>query len=221
MPPTPARRAVAKEDFGNSRSPASGEAGLFLRLLALFSHFVCTVFALTLYCLRKRGEAFARHTKRNKEERIMKKLAASLALLVYLASSAALAADSGKPALADTVQHKEGRVDHKGNKKPRPRFEDCDKDADGALNAEEFLACYPHGGQERFAAIDADKSGKVSRDELRAFREARRAEKRRELFTRCDANKDGVLSLEEFEQCEMGHKSRHGGKARAGKAPAM
>lgn len=149
----------------------------------------------------------------------MKKLTASLALLAFLFSSAALAAESGKPAADNKPPRKEGHFDGKGDRKPRPKFEDCDKDKDGALNMEEFLTCFPHAGQERFAAIDADKNGKVTREEMKAFKDARRAEKRRELFTECDKNNDGALSFDEFEQCKPEPKDKGAGRHQR-KAPA-
>ena len=154
----------------------------------------------------------------------MKKLTASLALLAFMFSTAALAAESAKPAPGEKPPHKERRFDGpkgKGEGKPRPKFEDCDKDKDGALSLEEFTACFPRGGQERFAAIDADKDGKVTREEMKNFKEARMDEKRRELFQKCDKNNDGMLSFDEFKECKPEPKKDHrAGKKHPRKAPS-
>ncbi|MCL1939445.1 MAG: EF-hand domain-containing protein [Desulfovibrionaceae bacterium] len=136
----------------------------------------------------------------------MKKLSVSLAFLICMFATAAVAADSGMT---------EGK--HKGDKKKRPSFEDCDKNNAGALTLEEFLACHPRGGEKLFAAMDANKDGKVTREEWQAFREARRTEKLRQIFDQCDKNKDGVLSFEEFEQCKSEHKGKRDGKKQPNK----
>ena len=154
----------------------------------------------------------------------MKKLTASLVLMTFFAAGTALASEpadtgsNGKSAVNKEKQMDRERADFRGrpDKKPRPHFEECDKDKDGALNMEEYLACYPRGGQQRFAAIDSNGDGKVTRDEMKAFRDTKRTERKREFFNACDKNKDGMLSFEEFEQCrpERGDKGAHGKKAR-------
>jgi Ca2+-binding EF-hand superfamily protein len=128
----------------------------------------------------------------------MKKLSVSLGLLIVMFATPAIAADSGKEA-------REG-------KKKRPSFEDCDKKNTGALTLEEFLACHPRGGEKLFTAMDANKDGKVTREEWQAFKETRRTEKIRQLFDQCDKNKDGALSFEEFDQCMREHKGKRGDK---------
>ncbi len=142
----------------------------------------------------------------------MKKGIASLALFAFLFSPAALAADSG--AAVSKAPRKEGVLGGKKVVKSRPKFNDCDKDASESLNLEEFKACFPRLGQQRFAVIDADRNGEATREELKDFEEARKAERRRELFGKCDTDKNGALSLAEFEQCEPAFKSRSAGRKR-------
>ena len=148
----------------------------------------------------------------------MKKLSVSTAILVCMFATAAIAADSGAPAPGNAGPHKEGRLKSTidVDKKPRPRFEDCDKNNDGTLTLEEFLACCPRGGEKIFASMDADKDGKITREEWRTFREARLAEKLRKAFDLCDKNKDGVLSFEEFAQCKSEFKGKRGGRKHPG-----
>jgi hypothetical protein len=59
---------------------------------------------------------------------------------------------------------------------------------------------------QRFGRLDADRDGFVTQAEIRAQAEARRAERqarrgerRAQLFARLDANRDGSISREEFE----------------------
>jgi hypothetical protein len=56
--------------------------------------------------------------------------------------------------------------------------------------------------------MDRNNDGKVSKEELRAWREAHkeklakeRKKRRAENFKRCDANNDGVLNMEEYVNC--------------------
>lgn len=137
----------------------------------------------------------------------MKKLTASLTLFTLLLSGIALVTENAAAAPdAETQAQKEARQEKKHfkgkNKKPRPRFEDCDKDKDSSLSLEEFLACHPKGGEAGFAAIDADRDGKITRDEMVTFFEEKKAQKRQALFKRCDTDGDGMLSFEEFSQCK-------------------
>ena len=82
----------------------------------------------------------------------------------------------------------------------KPKFEDCDTNKDGFLSKEEFQIFRPRNA-EHFAAIDKDGNGLVSREELKAWRDARRAERGSRFFEECDKNKDGGLSKEEFLAC--------------------
>lgn len=49
-----------------------------------------------------------------------------------------------------------------------------------------------------FARLDANRDGRVTRDEARAQGERRREEMRQHMFDRIDANHDGNISREEF-----------------------
>ena len=116
----------------------------------------------------------------------MKYTLPTLALLgVFLLQPA-----SGNAAQADTAS-----ASHK------PKFEDCDTNKDGFLSKEEFQVFRPRSA-EHFTAIDKDGNGLVSHEELKAWRDARRAERGRRFFEECDKNKDGALSKEEFLACK-------------------
>lgn len=136
----------------------------------------------------------------------MQKLTATLALAAVLCTGTAFAAETNtpdsqeRPVMAEPGKHPGKPGPGKRDKKP-PRFEDCDKNSDGALSLEEFQACHPRKSQERFDAIDTNKDGKITREEMRAFHEKRRQERLSERFRACDTNADGVLSFDEFEQC--------------------
>ena len=52
----------------------------------------------------------------------------------------------------------------------------------------------------RFARLDANSDGRVTADEARQVRQARRAERQGQRFDRLDTNRDGQLSREEFSQ---------------------
>lgn len=81
-------------------------------------------------------------------------------------------------------------------RKPRAErmFEKWDADKDGKVTAEEVKAF----AAERFAKRDIDGDGVVSRDDREKFRTARREERRAERFAKIDADSDGMISLDEF-----------------------
>ncbi|KQT33557.1 hypothetical protein ASG29_05860 [Sphingomonas sp. Leaf412] len=77
---------------------------------------------------------------------------------------------------------------------------------------------------QRFAAMDTNRDGKVSGDERRAYREAkreRRAERdvtqaqfrdqAQKRFDRIDTNKDGTISAQEREAAKLLMRARMGG----------
>lgn len=187
--------------------------------------------SLTLLCLLVAGSAFAAapdaKTTNNKpyKEKVDKKKPAKfdesdtnkdgvLSLEEFLASHpqgadifAAMDADNdGKVTKDEMRAFFEARKE--GKKKPR-KFEQCDADGDGVVSREEFLACFPKG-QDRFDAMDANKDGKLTKEEWRTYADARREEHRRAEFKRCDLNGDGMLSLEEFVQCKPAPKPLKG-----------
>jgi hypothetical protein len=78
--------------------------------------------------------------------------------------------------------------------------------------------------EARFARVDSNRDGFVTREEAQAARAAvrerfqdRREERRSALFARLDANGDGAISREEFDAPRAG--LRQGGEARRGHRP--
>lgn len=145
----------------------------------------------------------------------MKKLTASLTLMILLVTGTAFAADAAPSAPEQKAQVS----DEKGQDGPRRpganqtrkrfRFNDCDKNNDGAVTQEEFSQCFPKGNKATFDAMDTNRDGKVTADEHKAWRESRkkifqekRTERQREAFKRCDIDGNGSLSLEEFMGCK-------------------
>lgn len=126
----------------------------------------------------------------------------------YAAPSNATAGDAVSTDQKPEPRPKKAKGDKAGKEKKRFNFKDCDTNNDGVISLEEYLACSPRGDKDKFAGMDADKDGKLTREELKAWRDSKkeefdkkRREHRRELFKKCDTNKDGMLSMEEFEQC--------------------
>jgi len=66
----------------------------------------------------------------------------------------------------------------------------------------------------RFAEIDANKDGVITREEADAFRDARQKQMHDEMFDRLDANKDGQISREEFDSFHRGGAMAERGDAR-------
>jgi Ca2+-binding EF-hand superfamily protein len=105
-------------------------------------------------------------------------------------------------------------------------FKKADKDGDGALSRAEVDAGMPRMAKD-FDAIDANKDGKITQDEMRAFGEKRRAEMQSqrsgqggqggrrpdpermkqhfaEEFKKADTDGDGMLSRAEAEKSMPG-----------------
>jgi hypothetical protein len=59
------------------------------------------------------------------------------------------------------------------SRKPRVKFEACDKDNKGALTLVEAQACWPNMSEKKFDAIDADKDGKITEKEFKAKKKKR------------------------------------------------
>lgn len=70
-----------------------------------------------------------------------------------------------------------------------------DADGDGRISQAEFMA----GALQRFDSRDANNDGALTAEEAQANREARRAERRDQMFQRMDANSDGIISRAEFD----------------------
>lgn len=73
-------------------------------------------------------------------------------------------------------------------------FAQIDADSDGKITREEMEAFRA----ARFAAVDTDGDGKLSQEEMTAARDARRMERVQGMVTRLDTNGDGLLSAEEL-----------------------
>ncbi|MEL6259111.1 MAG: EF-hand domain-containing protein, partial [Pseudomonadota bacterium] len=78
------------------------------------------------------------------------------------------------------------------------RFAKIDGNGDGAISKDEVEA---HRA-EVFATADADNNGLVTQAELEAHREAHKAEFRSKVFSKVDVDGDGALSLDEFQTPE-------------------
>jgi len=78
------------------------------------------------------------------------------------------------------------------------RFRGADKDGDGALSREEARRSMP-SIHRLFSEIDADKDGKVTREEIEAAFNKRAREEHQRLKT-LDADRDGVITGEEIKR---------------------
>lgn len=80
-------------------------------------------------------------------------------------------------------------------------FETLDADGSGEITIEDFELLK----NQRFAEIDTNGDGSVSKDEFSAHAQVRAAERAEEMFARLDADGDGTLSRDVLE-------SRMGGR---------
>ena len=79
--------------------------------------------------------------------------------------------------LSGTADAKRNKQSGTGNAKQHQKFEDCDKRQTGALTFEEAKECFPGMTQKRFEAIDANKDGTITKEELKTYRAARKKAK--------------------------------------------
>ncbi|GAA0868699.1 hypothetical protein GCM10009116_06660 [Brevundimonas basaltis] len=79
--------------------------------------------------------------------------------------------------------------------RPQARAFRADADGDQRLSRAEVVDTRI----QRLTAADSDEDGSVTRDEMRAARQARRAERADARFDRLDADDDGAISKAEFD----------------------
>lgn len=102
----------------------------------------------------------------------MKKLASALIAMFLLLSGTALAAEDSPAVHNGTKNAKRQKA-----AKTRMKFDDCDKEKVGSLSFEEAGQCFPRMTKEKFDAIDANKDGRISKEEIKARRDARKKNK--------------------------------------------
>jgi hypothetical protein len=111
--------------------------------------------------------------------------------------------------------------------RPPARGLRADADGDQRLSQAEFVG----HRVARLTAADADRDGSVTREEMRAAAQARRAERADARFERLDANDDGAISKTEFDARRehraegraegRPHRAHRGPGRRAGQAQRM
>lgn len=81
----------------------------------------------------------------------------------------------------------------------------ADKDKDGVVSCSEYKAMKA----EKFKKFDTNNDGGLTAEEIIAGREAMKVERMKAYVAKADTDKNGKISMEEFENFS---KSRHGGK---------
>jgi hypothetical protein len=96
-----------------------------------------------------------------------------------------------------------------------PRAARGDKDGDGRISKAEFV----DGRVGRLSALDANRDGTVTPEEMQAGREARRAEGADRAFARMDADGNGAITRAEFDasRAERGERRAERGERRGGR----
>lgn len=95
----------------------------------------------------------------------------ALAVVMALSFGSGALADN-KPVAdtaATTAPVKEGKKFDR-EKYHAEKFAKIDKDGDGVLSRDEFLASHKERAEKAFEAMDADKDGKLTKDELKEGR---------------------------------------------------
>lgn len=91
------------------------------------------------------------------------------------------------------------RLEHK-----QARFKSIDRNGDGQVSKDEYLAYQAKKAETRFARLDKNHDGVLNTDELasRGFRFHHHGNHQR-LFHKLDSNGDGVISLEESRKAAL------------------
>jgi hypothetical protein len=115
----------------------------------------------------------------------------------YAVTAAAVLAMAASLAWAEGDAPAQGGAERrgKGAGNPEAHFKAMDKNDNGVIDKDEFP-----GPAEKFAKIDADNSGTLSKEEIKAHRGARRegAGNPEERFKAMDKNGNGVIDKDEF-----------------------
>ena len=96
-----------------------------------------------------------------------------------------------------------------------PRQARGDKDGDGKVSKAEFV----DGRTARLSALDTNRDGTVTAEEMQAGREARRAQGADRAFARMDGNGDGMITRAEFDavRADRGERRAERGERRGGR----
>ncbi len=87
---------------------------------------------------------------------------------------------------------------------PQDSHRDARMDPNASISQAEFV----DRRVARLTAMDADGDGVVSRDEMRAHRQARAADMRGRMFERMDADSDGALTRAEYDAAHEQRRER-------------
>ena len=106
---------------------------------------------------------------------------------------------------------------HQGHGGGQARWAEADANSDGRISRDEFV----EARLTRMTAMDTDRNGVVTREEMQAAMAQRRAQTAERRFDRLDANDDGAVSRDEF-QAQRAHgapRPRAGHRRRGGHRP--
>jgi Ca2+-binding EF-hand superfamily protein len=80
-------------------------------------------------------------------------------------------------------------------------FSEIDQNDDGSIVVTEFVAVFAHGGKELFALADKDKNGKLTEEEMQAWKDKYGKQQPEAVAVRhavIDQDKDGNVVVAEF-----------------------